>query len=206
MAPPLLDREPETRALGTAAPAIPAPPTTLPRELTAAEIHALLGAADADTRLLALLLLAGLDANEIAGLRWADVQLDGDILAVPGASARQVPIGPALRTALAARAGAADAPVLDAALAQGSEAIDHALLCAAHDAGLARATEVTAAALRHTYIAYLVRQGLRFSELAAFVGKLPVDALSAYSSLTPPRVRVARDSVNAVFPVETHGT
>jgi hypothetical protein len=45
------------------------------------------------------------------------------------------------------------------------------LTCAALDAGLAGAAGISAEALRHTGIAWLVRQGLRFSELAGLVGR-----------------------------------
>jgi hypothetical protein len=52
------------------------------------------------------------------------------------------------------------------------------LTCAALDAGLAGAAGISAEALRHTGIAWLVRQGLRFSELAGLVGRPSAEALA----------------------------
>jgi site-specific recombinase XerD len=74
------------------------------------------------------------------------------------------------------------------------------LLCAAHDAGIERVDEVTPAALRHTYIAFLVRQGARFADLAQWVGPLPAETLAAYSALAPAGARLAAETVKRSFP------
>ncbi len=37
--------------------------------------------------------------------------------------------------------------------------------------------------LRHTFLAFLVRQGVRFTELARIAGPLPADRLAAYRQL-----------------------
>ena len=72
-----------------------------------------------------------------------------------------------------------------------------ALLYAAHDAGIDAADAVTPQTLRHTYIAFLVRQGMRFLELARLVGALPSERLSAYKRLAPVD---ASDPVERVLP------
>ena len=46
-----------------------------------------------------------------------------------------------------------------------SEDLDAVQLCAAVDSSLPNPGEVTAKAIRHSYIDYLVRQGLRLSDL-----------------------------------------
>ena len=46
------------------------------------------------------------------------------------------------------------------------DSIDAQILCAAHDAGIDASTQVTSECLRHTYVAFLVRQGMRFGDLA----------------------------------------
>jgi site-specific recombinase XerD len=74
------------------------------------------------------------------------------------------------------------------------------LLVAAHDAGIADARDVTPAALRHTYIAFLVRQGARFADITRRVGSLDADQLAEYSVLAPAGVRVEADAVQTVFP------
>jgi len=63
-----------------------------------------------------------------------------------------------------------------------------------------QAYEITPHALRHTYLAFLVRQGIRFADLARLVGQLPAPLLAAYSAMAPAGARVSRESVNCVFP------
>ncbi len=64
--------------------------------------------------------------------------------------------------------------------------VEGLVACAAHDAGLDRAVEITPAVLRHTYIAYLVRQGARLAEIERLVGRLPPSAYADYGRLSPP--------------------
>jgi hypothetical protein len=74
------------------------------------------------------------------------------------------------------------------------------VLCAAHDAGLDDPAEVTPAALQHTYAAYLVRQGVRFADLAPVLGRLSPDALAAYSALAPDGPRQAAEQIDWSYP------
>ena len=80
------------------------------------------------------------------------------------------------------------------------ESIDAQILCAAHDAGLEDPANVNAACLRHTYVAYLVRQGIRFADLTSLVGELPADLLGAYTTFAPPGPRVARERIETSYP------
>lgn len=95
----------------------------------------------------------------------------------------------------------ADAPVLGAAAGRPAnlESLLTQLLYAAHDARLERAHEITPNALRHTYIAFPVRQGIRFADLAQLVGQLPAATLAACSALAPAGARLARESVNPAY-------
>jgi site-specific recombinase XerD len=104
--------------------------------------------------------------------------------------------------AVGCRAGPAEEPILREASGGAASLASLAtqLLCAAHDAGIERVDEVTPAALRHTYVAFLVRQGVRFADLAQWVGPLPAETLAAYSALAPSGARLAADSVNRNFP------
>ena len=78
--------------------------------------------------------------------------------------------------------------------------IDAQILCAAHDARLERAEEIDARCLRHTYIAYLVRQGIRFADLQRIVGALPAAVLGAYAKQSPAGPPAAWESIDPVFP------
>jgi site-specific recombinase XerD len=73
-------------------------------------------------------------------------------------------------------------------------------MCAAYDAGLADAHEVTPAILRHTYVAFLLQQGARFGDIARIVGRLPPEELSAYMRLAPAQARVPLEQVDPILP------
>jgi integrase len=175
---------------------------TLPRELTQDEVGALYGAADADSRLAVLLLLNGLSPEEAVALRWSDVDLAKRVMRVGGEAGREVGFNDALATLLAARAASDETPVLASRRGGTTTLADLGTqtLCAAHDGGIERAAEVTPDCLRHTYIAFLVRQGIRFADLTDLVGPLPTEVLAAYSALSPVGDRLALDAVERVLP------
>jgi integrase len=180
---------------------LPAGPV-LPAELAPGEVAELLHAATAEGRLGMLLILSGASPEEALALSWDDVDLERQVVAIRGDSARQLPLSAPLRAALGAREACSGAPLL--ADAQGRalamDGLHAAILCAAHDAGIGHAGVVTPAALRHTFIAFLVRQGVRFADLAQLVGRLPAETLAAYSSLSPAGPRVPLEQVERVMP------
>lgn len=198
-------------ALAAAEPGRLPAPASLPRELTRDEVASLLEAASGPARVAAAALLAGADREELAGLVWEDVDRDAGVLRVGGSSGRALPLAGALRAALEAAGLDDDPPPAGPLLrdaqgrALGSDEVEGLLLCAAHDAGLDAPVEVTAAALRHTYLAYLVRQGVRFADLPAVVGSLPAAVLGAYSHLAPVGQRLAAGEVEWVYPGEASG-
>ena len=187
-------------------PASPPPrleaPTSLPRELDEAEIAALLTAADDVVRPAIALLLMGLTAGEVVALRRDDLRRDGARLVITGVDERVVDLPARLLAwlpvdtepaASALLTSAADRPLSEAGLAT-------SLLYAAHDAAIERPDEVTPDALRHTCIAFLLRQGLRFAELARRVGPLPVERLAAYRRMIPPPGTAVPAAAETVLP------
>jgi len=173
-----------------------------PRELSADEVLALSRVADPATLSAMALLLSGISPEEALGLRWSDVDREAGVVHVGGESARTVSLNPSAARHLATVAVRSEAPVLRGAAGQPPtlESWTAQLISAAHDAGLDRIQEVTPAALRHTYLAYLVRQGIRFADLTQVVGQLPSATLATYSTLAPSGPRVARESINFAFP------
>jgi uncharacterized protein involved in exopolysaccharide biosynthesis len=176
--------------------------TILRRELSGAEIEAIVWGADQDERRAMLLLLHGVAPQELVELRWTDVDLEQHVVRVRGESAREIPIGGALERELAIGFGPGDGLLFTgrgerpATLAD----IESAFLYAAHDAGVERPSELTPAALRHTYVAFLVRQGIRFADLARLVGAIPAEELAAYGALAPVGPRIAFDAIELVLP------
>ncbi len=169
-------------------------PLPLPRELTTAELDGLLKATDGSLRAALALLLMGLTRNEVVGLRHRDVDRDAGAIHLSGAGERVVALPAPAMAWLPAVSDTADAPLLSAS------DLDSALLYAAHDAGIDEADEVTPEALRHTYIAFLARQGVRFVELARVVGPLPADRLAAYKALSS-GTPTAIDGIERILPV-----
>jgi len=169
-----------------------------PRELAGQEIHVLLEAADSATQRWIGLLLSGLSADEAAGLRAENFDLTANRIQVVGERPRNLPLAPRLKASLAQAAGLALAD------ADGEE-VEARIRCAAFDSGLPEPDSFDAAALRHTYIAYLVRQGMRLSELESVVGRLPARQLANYGRFSPPGPGLPASRVPLVHPALLDG-
>ncbi len=199
-------------SFGAAAPApvLPSPPLALPaapalpRELAPGEAAALWRAADGPGRVAVAALLNGLSATETVALRWADLDPAGGSVGVPGNPPRTLSLTPALRAALDGLSNPGEGPVLLAPTGAPFETADLAgmVAAAAHDAGIAVPAEVTPEALRHTYLAFLVRQGARFADLGRVAGYLPPASLMAYGPLSPPGPGRPLDGIELRYPLE----
>ncbi len=173
------------------------------RELSEQELFALWEASAPRTRVAILLLLSGPSADELLASTSDDVDLAAGRMRVRSASPREIVLQPATLHQLQACGLAPGTPLLTTTSgdAVSRDELEADLLCAAHDAGLARPDEVTPAALRHAYILFLLRQGVRMSDLVAIVGRLPTAVISAYGQLAPPGPRVTRESTQLAFPL-----
>jgi succinoglycan biosynthesis transport protein ExoP len=185
------------RPLLTAAPMqLPAPDAPL-RQLTDAEIAALLQAANDEGRLLTVALFTGLTVEEIIGLRWDDLDLDANTIKVPGRSPRLLHLREPLRGLISARrAGQQPTP----SPASSAEEVADLVMCAAYDAGLSDAHEVTPGVLRHTYVAFLVQQGARFADIGRIVGRLPQEEVAAYMRFAPAQARMPLEQLDLILP------
>jgi len=199
--PPLGWQEPSAIPLAARAPALLQQQPALPRELSQGEVASLVQASDGDSRLAVLLLLSGLSPDEALALRRSDVDPAGNRIRVGGGAARDIALHDSLRALLAERAAKARSEFV---LGEGDrppsrDTLNAQLLCGAHDAGIESAIEITPDCLRHTYVAFLVRQGIRFADLTRLIGHLPADVLGAYSALAPIGPRVALEEISVVF-------
>jgi len=163
------------------------------RELDATEVTALLAGADRRSRFALALLLSGVSPDELLALTWGDVHEEAMAIRITAPTARDFPLTTELvAIAAASRAGqSAQAPLIEVQgrASPASDDLDVLVATACHDAGLAQAFEVTPAALRHTYLAFMARQGLRFAELTRIAGPLPAPVIAAYGALAPDAVR-----------------
>lgn len=74
------------------------------------------------------------------------------------------------------------------------------LACLVHDAGLTHPDEVSPEQLCHTYRAFLVRQGLRLTELGRMVGYVPATVLANYKPLSPPGSGRSLEEIEWLYP------
>jgi polysaccharide biosynthesis transport protein len=203
----LANRSAPAMSLGTAEPTLLPRPTTFPRELRVDEAAALIGASDDETRLVMGLLLSGVTLDEALKLRWSDVDLARGTLRAGGESGRELHLGPALRRLLetAPKVPGSEMLVRPAGHPATRDSVDAQVLGAAHDAAIEDAPQVTSACLRHTYIAFLMRQGIRFADLTRLVGPLPAEAISAYSALSPTGARRDFAQIQVLYPALQEG-
>lgn len=171
---------------GAAIPASTTPslPGALPRELIPAEVGALWHLADPLSRQLMALLLSGLTLEECAALEAGRFDRAAGTVQPPGNAPRTVPLATQVQDLFTA---CVPLPLwADADIHQTPQELSARIGLLAHDAGLSQPAEVTAEALRHSYIAYLVRQGARLTELPRLVGDMPASALTRYAAYYAP--------------------
>ncbi len=157
-------------------------PSAGQRELLAGEVRALAELADPATRQLIGFLLGGLTPAECSDLDATAIDLAAGTVRAP-TDGRLVPLSPALQLLLAAHR-----PIplwANDSTAGGVEGLLDRIGLLAHDAGVSHPVEVDAAALRHTYICYLVRQGARLTEIERIIGRLPAAELARYGVYSP---------------------
>jgi uncharacterized protein involved in exopolysaccharide biosynthesis len=196
------------------APALGAPASTpqlasprhLPRELEDHEVKALLEAADVETRVALSALLCGVSPEELIGLKWDDLDCQANVIRLSRPVNRSFHIVPEISSLFLLlrleRKGKPEHLLLGE---PGNESLPlshlEALISyAAHDAALAQPAEITPWVIRHTFISYLVRQGIRFSDLARITGTLPAEVTAAYGTLLPAGSRRSLSDTDMVLP------
>jgi succinoglycan biosynthesis transport protein ExoP len=173
------------------------------RELADDELRSLLANAAPENLPLLLCLLSGLSAAGLVALRVAHVDTSSWTLSVPGEPGQSLPIEGPLRDLTARCAGLPADTVLfpgPTGEALSEEDVRTMVTVSAHDANLMAAQDITPETLRHTYVAFLVRQGLRFSDLVKAVGRVPADALTALATLAPGSKRLGLEAVDRMLP------
>jgi hypothetical protein len=170
------------------------------RELSEAELRILLEASDILAKQAIGFLLSGLSLAEIAALRQEDIDFSSHRVVFAEDGQRLVVLGERLigwlRQVQSVPAWASAGPDIDS--------LQALIACAAVDAGLPEPLRIDAETLRHAYRIYLVRQGIRLSELGRVIGPLPVKTLAAYARFSPPGPGLAAEAVPLVHPVLRH--
>lgn len=167
---------------GLAAPPVGALPDMTVRQLMGGEIEAVWELASDDERQLIGLLLSGLQLDELPTLDERAFDLAHCALHLSGHGGRTLTLAPLLCDLLAS---APSLPAWRAAPERDLRELRSRIPLLALDAGLAHAAEVTAEALRHTYLVYLVRQGARLTELHRVAGPMGAADVQRYAPYSP---------------------
>lgn len=170
------------------------------RELSIEDLKALLDASTLQSKQLIALLLSGLTLAEAAALKVDQINLDLATITVADSIPRTVNIGPAVKLLFEQSDGA---PAWSADKPGAAKELATSLLCAAIDSGLPYAREINAEVIRHSYILYLVRQGLRLSGLQHIVGYLESSVISYYSAYLPMQKNRDIDQIVLLHPALT---
>lgn len=174
-----------------------------PRELLPGEVHGLLRAAAPENLPALIYLLSGLSGPELTALKVQDVDVAARSLRVSGDAGRLVPLPrPLLELLGTLDPAAGSAPLFPNAKGLPMDAEDLASLVtsSAYDGHLEQPASITPDVLRYTYVAFLVRQGVRFSDLSRVVGRVSSETLSALATLAPGAERVPLDQVDRLLP------
>jgi uncharacterized protein involved in exopolysaccharide biosynthesis len=196
---------PALQTLEVQEPARLPPPRPLARELDEVEIAALIADPSEDLPLIVTALLMGLSPEELVAMRWEQIDFRSGLVHLPGQSARTIRLEEPLAGLLLERhppASASLAAILQDERHQSMtlDGLNRAILYGAYDAGLDRPQEITAAALRHTYLAFLIRQGIRTADIGRIAGEVPQDEMVAYMDLTTRPARQPLERIQRVHP------
>jgi len=179
--PAIAERPPLDQLEASAVPVLQGPH---PRELSESEVALLLAAADRSSKQLIALLMCGVTLEEAACLKAEDFDLENGILKISAIKERELKLPAAV---VGMFQGGNPIPAWREAGDEGDDIseLDARLHLVAVDAGLAEPEEINSQALRHTYLAYLIRQGIKFSELEQISGRISPTVLAGYGALSP---------------------
>jgi integrase len=181
-------------------------PTPMPRQLNDPEIAALIAATKEDNRVAVLGLLSGLSAEEVVALSWDEVNLADGVIRVVGAYGRTIPIEEPFRDLLAVqreRQPEATGTVLRGrrGISVDAQRLQQIVQHAAYDAGLDHPQELTPQALRHTWLVFLLRQGLRAADVAEVAGPVSDEELMTSMEIHSPKTKQPAHRIDRVLPI-----
>lgn len=175
----------------------------LPKEIPTSKLNMLLQHAGNKEKLLIALLLSGATQEEIAAIQKEDVDFHNEKLKIRGKPPRTIPLNPMLKSLFANSDCHLMHPTEEPLAADDLTAL---LNCAMIDADMPDTDEINAISLRQTYIIYLVRQGIRLSELKDIAGYITPTELSSYSSYSPAGPKRSSKEIDLIFPELRHVT
>lgn len=175
--------------------------TLTQRELAIAEVQALWDAATRDGRLAIAALFSGLTLAELAALQWRDVDLDSACVQLAHRVHRLIaPLYQELQSRKSEADSAQHVAITRTGTALSTADLDGLIAAAAHDARIGQSHTVDAQSLRHTYVSFLVRSGVRLSDLEHIAGPVPPASFLHYRNLAPSAASSSANAQERIFP------
>lgn len=173
----------------------------LPRELSVAELSSLVVVAEPKIAAHAALLLSGVSPFEFPLLHAGCLHPADRYIDIPGSSPRAINIADSvwrrlepIQSMLAKTRGLMSLPDLDAGLAG-----------AARDAQLTDPGSINAMALWHSYVVFLIRQGIDREDLVRRVGAIPPEVNATLMHFAPPGGPRSLPNIEFTHPVVAIG-
>lgn len=173
----------------------------LPAELNIEQFDSLLEAADIKTKQLVALLLSGLSIKEIAEIDKSHFDFTEDTLIVTDEEPRKISLAPVISALFKLNE---PCPTWKKNKPVTIEMLDAILIYAAADAGFSETQNINAETISHSYIVYLVKQGIRLSELEQVTGYIEPATLSKYSRYSPEKRALPISEINLFHPALSH--
>ncbi|MGZ8216104.1 GumC family protein [Methylomagnum sp.] len=168
----------------------------LPRELSEHEIRGVLESAEPMAQQLIGLILSGFTLEEAMGLDANSFDLTDNTVNL-GGNSRGLPLAPRLRGWLIQNE---PLPLWAGEASQDVEELSGVIAYAMADSGIFQPETADAEALRHTYLMYLIRQGVRLADLERIVGRMSAKVLARYARYSPPGAGLRAESIALIYP------
>ncbi|ARD44552.1 tyrosine-type recombinase/integrase [Colwellia sp. PAMC 21821] len=154
------------------------------RLLSTAECQKLLSYSSKQGKLLILLVLSGVNIKELLQIKLKDFDLEKNTLKIDGEFVRNiaVPQGASLLIAQVIQYKSTQDRIFDADYSV--EALSHLIINSAHDAELNEPDSISLEDLQHTYLTFLLEQGVKLNELEKIAGYINPAQLSLYRKAT----------------------
>ncbi|WP_232283261.1 tyrosine-type recombinase/integrase [Paraglaciecola sp. T6c] len=170
------------------------------RLLTTDECQALYGVANKQAKAVIGLMLSGVNATELRQITKADCMIGKTKLNITGAYARQIPLAGQLITVLEQLCEGLKEDDLLWLNPLSIEDFNQLIINAAHDAELPYPEQLSGEVLRHTYLTYLVSQGVRLNDLEQLAGYLKPAELGKYRTVNRHGKSLDIEQANTMFP------
>ncbi len=167
------------------------------KELSVEAINALFEVSDTKAEQLIALLLSGLSLGEVSTVNKESFDFTQNTLSIAGSKQRIIPLNSALKTLFE---NTEPCPIWKQSKTVSEETLNAILNYVSADAGFNHSQQISAELISNSYILYLVKQGLRLSELEQIVGYIEPTDLSKFTPYSPDQKGLKIADINRVHP------